>query len=111
MKIHHYTAVPAQPVEGSPGVTIRWVLGRNVGTPNFSTRVIEVEPGASTERHGHPWEHEVFILEGQATVRNAAGDILVGPGTCVYVAPNEWHQFLNAGKDLLRFICVIPKTQ
>lgn len=110
VKIHHYTDVPAQPVEGSPGVTIRWVLGKNVGTPNFSTRVIEVAPGASTERHGHAWEHEVFILEGQATVWHADGETVAGPGTCIYISPYEIHEFRNAGDSLLRLICIVPNT-
>lgn len=111
MQAFHYTAVPSEPAEGREGVAIRWAIGQNVNAPNFILRVIEIQPEASTAYHQHPWEHEVFILEGQATVRGANGEVLAGPGTCVYVAPNEWHQFLNAGKGLLRFICVIPKPQ
>ena len=108
MQVFHYSTVPAEPAEGREGVAIRWALGANVNAPNFVLRVIEVQPGASTAYHQHAWEHEVFILEGQATVREADRDHFAGPGACVYVAPDEWHQFLNQGEGLLRLICVIP---
>lgn len=108
MQIFHYSTVPAEPAEGREGVAIRWAMGGNVQAPNFVLRVIEILPGASTAYHQHPWEHEVFILEGRATVREADRDSFAGPGVCIYVAPDEWHQFLNQGESLLRIICVIP---
>lgn len=108
MQTFHYTEVPAEPAEGREGVAIRWAMGRNVGAPNFVLRVIEVEPGASTPYHQHPWEHEVYVLEGSAAAKGADRETVCGPGTCVFVAPGEWHQFLNAGQGLVRFICVIP---
>ncbi|MFO7917829.1 MAG: cupin domain-containing protein [Anaerolineae bacterium] len=108
MKIYHYETVPAETMEGLEGVSIRWAIGENVGTPNFVLRVIEVEPGAATPYHEHPWEHEAFILQGEATLRDAQGQTQAGPGTCVYVAPDEVHCFMNEGEEVLRFICVIP---
>jgi quercetin dioxygenase-like cupin family protein len=30
------------------------------------------------------------------------------PGTVVFVAPNEVHQFRNTGAQMLRFLCLIP---
>lgn len=108
MKAFPYTDVPSQAVEGCPGVTIRWVIGQNVAAPNFCMRVIAVQPGASTEYHEHPWEHEVFVLEGEGIVRDANGETPIGPGSCVYVKPGEIHCFTNNGSTTLRFICVIP---
>ena len=109
MKTYHYTEVPAEPAEGLPGVSLRWVIGKNVGAPNFVMRVIDVQPGASTEHHKHPWEHEVFVLEGEGHVRRIGGEATIGPGSCVYVEPNEIHQFTNSGGSVLRIICVIPR--
>lgn len=103
-----YTDVPAETMPGATGVAVRWVLSNNVQAPHFSMRVIEVQPGAATERHTHAWEHGVFVLEGAGLVRHQAGESGIGPGTCVYVAPNELHQFANAGASVLRVICVIP---
>ena len=110
MKVFDYASVTAEPAPGSPGVRLRWVLGANVNAPTFYLRVIDVDPGAATEFHSHAWEHEVYVLEGKGNVRNAEGtETPVVPGTCAYVAPNEVHQFVNSGTDVLRFICVIPK--
>ena len=111
MKAYHYTDVPAEPAEGLPGVSLRWVIGKNVGAPNFVMRVIDVAPGKATEHHAHAWEHEVFVLEGQGRVRHAAGEVTIGPGSCVYVAPDEVHQFINVGNSVLRFICIIPRPR
>jgi len=108
MQAFHYLEVPAEPAEGREGVAIRWVLGRNVAAPNFVTRIIEVQPGCSTAYHAHEWEHEVVVLEGQGRVTHEGGETLIRPGSCIYVAPHEAHQFANAGATLLRFVCVIP---
>lgn len=108
MKAYHHAEVPSEPFEGFPGVSIRWAIGKNVGAPNFVTRVIELEPGTATAHHAHPWEHEVFVLQGQGAVRDAQGETPVGPEYCVYVKPNEMHQFVNVGDSVLRFLCIIP---
>lgn len=108
MKSYSYLEIPAEPVEGRPGVRIRWAIGRNVDAPNFVTRIIELDPGATTGYHAHPWEHEVVVLEGAGAVRDAHGRAPLAPGTCVYVAPGEEHEFQNTGEGILRFVCVIP---
>lgn len=108
MKAYSYHDIPAEPAEGMEGARIRWVIGENVGAPNFYTRIIELDPGASTAYHTHPWEHEVVVLEGQGAVRDANGRAPLESGTIVYVEPDEEHQFLNVGDTILRFVCVIP---
>lgn len=96
---------------GANGVIIRVLMGENVGAPNFVMRHFEVAPGGSTPYHAHPWEHEVYILGGQATVRRNGGESLAGPGSFVYVAPGEEHNFSNAGDSALTFLCVIPAAK
>ena len=108
MKAYHYSTISADPVEGLPGVAMRWAIGKNVGAPNFIMRVIDIDAGSATGYHTHPWEHEVFVLEGAGNVRDAGGETPIGPGSCVYVEPNEIHQFINTGGSVLRIICVIP---
>ncbi len=107
MKVEHYTKTPAEAQE-APGVTIRWIIGKDDGAPNFAMRVIEVEPGCNTPFHTHGFEHEVYILAGRGEVRGADGETPVEPGTAVYVEPGERHGFFNTGDEALRFICVIP---
>jgi quercetin dioxygenase-like cupin family protein len=112
MKIVHSREVPAQPVqeEGAKGATIRWLIGRPEGAPNFAMRVFELQPGGSTPLHGHDWEHEVFILEGTAEVHSEKGPIRVTAGDAVLVLPGERHQFRNTGPSVARFLCMIPLT-
>lgn len=107
MKVEHFTETPAETQE-APGVTIRWLIGKDDGAPSFAMRVIEVEPGCNTPFHTHDFEHEVYILAGAGVVRGASGEMLVEPGTAVYVEPGEKHGFFNTGDEALRFICVIP---
>jgi hypothetical protein len=80
MQAYPYSTVPAEPAEGLPGVAIRWAIGKNVGAPNFVTRIIEVQPGCFTVYHQHPWEHEAVILEGAARLRDAQSERQAGPG-------------------------------
>ena len=108
MQAFSYRDVPAEPVAGREGVRIRWAIGRNVGAPHFVARIIELDPGAATGYHTHAWEHEVVVLEGRGTVRDANGIAALEPGVCVYVEPGEEHEFANTGESILRFVCVIP---
>lgn len=110
MRITHYAQVPAEAVEqGATRVTIREVITPEDGAPNFSLRVLEIEPGGHTPRHAHPWEHEVFVLAGRGSVWcQAHGYVELSPGDTVLVAPDEEHQFRGAGEELFRFVCLIP---
>ena len=49
---------------GAEGVTIRVLMGDNVGAPTFTMRHFEIAPGGRTPFHAHAWEHEVYILSG-----------------------------------------------
>ncbi|MHB1294195.1 MAG: cupin domain-containing protein [Anaerolineae bacterium] len=111
MQVHHYTTVEPQPMPGREGVQLRWVLGANVGAPNFAMRVIEISAGTATEQHAHDWEHEVYVIEGQGSAWHADGETSLAPGDCVYVAPNEPHQFRNTGENPLRIVCVVPNPR
>lgn len=101
-----YEKVPAQAV--MEGITIRWVVGKPEGAPNFSTRVIEFAPGAVFARHEHPYEHEIFVLEGEGVAQGTTGEVPMRPGMALYVPPDEPHGYRNTGQGVLRFICVIP---
>ena len=45
--------------------------------------------------HTHPWEHSVFILEGQATLVCAGKAYTVSEGDAVLVPPDVLHQWRN----------------
>ena len=111
MEMRAAESVPANPVseQGAEGVTVRVLIGPNQNAPNFNMRFFEVDSGGNTPLHTHAWEHEVYVLAGQGIVRTAQGDNEVSPGDCVYIAPDEQHQFVNAGSEPLKFLCIVPR--
>ena len=108
MLVRDYRDVESKPSEGAEGVTLRWVVAKEDGAPNFAMRVIDVQPGNSTPHHRHTWEHEVFVLAGQGVVKGKDGEKPIGEGTVVFVPGDEMHEFSNTGREVLRFICMIP---
>jgi len=90
------------------GVKLYWLVDERDGAENFSMRLFEVEPQSSTPFHTHPWEHEVFIIEGEGTVRLEDGEVPFSSGDAIFIKPNEKHQFTNKGDKVLKMICVIP---
>jgi quercetin dioxygenase-like cupin family protein len=108
MIARHYTEVKAEEATEAKGVRLRVVIGEKEQAPNFVMRVYDVQPGASSPRHSHDWEHEVFILSGTGRVFGGGREVSLSPGYTVFVPPMEEHQFTNDGDELLRFICLIP---
>lgn len=110
MKHLHYTDVELQTPseEGVKDTKLRWLISKKDGAENFAMRLFEVKPGGNTPLHQHPWEHEVFILEGNGEARDKETKKPFKEGDVFFVKPNEWHQFVNTGKDTLKFLCLIP---
>ncbi len=113
MKIKIAEEVPAEAVDmdGAEGVKIRLLIHDAEQAPHFYMRQFIVAPGGCTPRHTHAWEHEVYVLSGAGTIVTAEGEIPLRPGHAVYVAPDDDHQFRNAGDEDLTFLCLIPKPQ
>ncbi len=93
---------------GTKDCKVRWLVGPTDGAPNFAMRQFEVAPGGFTPRHSHPYEHEVFVLSGEGKVFCGETPHVLKPGTVVYVAPDEIHQFKNSGPTPLKFLCLVP---
>jgi quercetin dioxygenase-like cupin family protein len=71
-------------------------------------RQFEVASGGFTPKHSHPYEHEVFVLEGEGTILEGDTVHPIRSGDIIYVAPDELHQFRNAGNGPLKFLCLVP---
>lgn len=112
MKVSHYEKVDQAPVtmEGSSGCQVRWLVDEANGAPNFAMRQFEVAPGGYTPRHSHPYEHEVFVLEGQGVVLEGDEEHTLQAGDFVLVTPDEVHQFRNTGSVPLKFLCLVPNS-
>ncbi len=112
MRVDHYERVAQAPVtmEGSSGCQVRWLVDEQQGAPHFAMRQFEVAPGGYTPRHSHPYEHEVFVLEGEGVVLEGDLEHPLRAGDFVLVTPDEVHQFRNTGQAPLKFLCLVPNS-
>lgn len=99
----------AVPESMASGTRIRWIIGEPDNPPTFYMRLFEMEPGAHIKPHFHPWEHEIFILDGSGRLRIGGETYEVSGGTAVYIPPNVEHEYW-AGREGMRFLCMIPKS-
>ncbi len=112
MKVNSCEQVESKPVqmEGAHGCSVRWLVDENDGAPNFAMRQFEVAPGGYTPNHSHPYEHEVFVLDGEGVVMDGDVERPLKGGDVVFVAPNDVHQFRNTGQRPMKFLCMVPNS-
>ena len=112
MKVNHFEDAEqaAVPMDGAVGCQMRRLLGPEDGTPTFAMRQFEVAPGGHTPRHSHPYEHEVFVLEGEGVVVEGEQEHPLAAGDVIFVVPDEIHQFRNTGPQPLKFLCLVPNS-
>ena len=112
MLIRRAETMPGEPMtmDGAREVTMRLMVGRNDGAPNFAMRHFTVAPGGQTPRHSHDYEHEVFVVSGAARVEQGDEFEDLGPGDVVFVRPNTTNQFVNTGSEPFKFLCLVPVT-
>lgn len=109
MKVFHYQSVEAKSAdEGASKLKVRWLITKEMGAPNFAMRLFEMESKGHSPLHNHPWEHEVFIIEGEGLVISQEREKKFKAGDVVFVLPNEKHQFKNNGDKTLKFLCLVP---
>ncbi|GAB6148000.1 cupin domain-containing protein [Stetteria hydrogenophila] len=108
-KVVRYSDVEAQPLpeDMATGAFVRWLIAERDGARNFYMRLFEVKPGGHIKAHYHPWEHEIFVLEGGGEVRIGGRWHRVEAGHAIFIPPNVEHEY-KASESGLKFICVIP---
>ncbi|MGQ9914437.1 MAG: cupin domain-containing protein [Thermogutta sp.] len=97
-------------IEGAAGCTMRVLIGPDDRAPNFTMRQFEVEAGGHTPLHAHPYEHEVYVLEGEGMVMRDGEPLPLRPGMVVFVPANVMHQFRAGERSALKFLCLIPNA-
>ncbi|RLG05098.1 MAG: hypothetical protein DRN68_09075 [Thaumarchaeota archaeon] len=109
-KVVHASKVEALEVreEGAEKTWVKWLISKDDGAPNFAMRLFEVEPGGRTPLHSHPWEPEIFILDGVAKIILDEDAVVVKPETAIYIPSNLRHSIMNPSSKKLRFLCLIP---
>ncbi len=108
--VAHYSLVEAEPVPSNMGIgtTVRWLIKDEDGARAFAMRLFELEPNAKINPHRHPWEHEIFVLEGEGRVRVGSKWYDVSKGYFIFIPPNVEHEYVNTGPTNLSFLCMIP---
>lgn len=107
----HYSNVQEESVKlaGSVGASIRVLINQKDGAPRFIMRRFEIKRGGHIGLHGHPEEHEIYIISGKTRVFNDKGfETVAKPGDVLFVPPDENHGYENVGDETVVFLCVIP---
>lgn len=91
------------------GVVKRSCVTPANGWEGYVMRVFDVEPGGHTGLHNHPWPHINYIPQGTGILHMDGTDYELTEGSFAYVPADVPHQFRNAGKELFRFICIVPE--
>ncbi len=109
-KVGHYEVVPEEKIseDMAIGTWIRWLIRDSDGAPTFAMRMFRVEPGGHIKEHYHPWEHEIYILDGVGDVKIGSRIYRVTKGFFLYIPPNVPHEYWNRGERELVFLCLIP---
>jgi quercetin dioxygenase-like cupin family protein len=70
-------------------------------------------PHTAEQWHTHDYAQQFFyVLEGQATMRTPAGEVVLPTGSGVQIAPGTPHQLANPDSQDLRFLVVsAPSTR
>jgi quercetin dioxygenase-like cupin family protein len=93
MKHVNYLDIPSEDFAeaGAHGISIRWLISKKDGAPNFAMRLLTFESGARSPHHSHSWEHEVFVLKGNGSVGVDEKILPLKTGDVVYIPPNVHH--------------------
>lgn len=56
--------------------------------------------GGKDGQHPHTEDEIYVVVRGSARLQSDTGDVQVGPGSVIYVAAREHHQFVEVSEDL-----------
>ncbi|MFQ5709106.1 MAG: cupin domain-containing protein [bacterium] len=96
---------------GAKDAKMRLLISEKEGAENFAMRMFTVERGGYTPFHFHDYEHEVYVLEGHGVLKGEDDEHSFKAGDVIFVKPNEKHQFINAGPEKMKFLCLIPMPE
>jgi len=90
------------------GIFRIWLVDKRVGANNFFMRLFEILPGFKTKEDSHPYEHGIFILEGEGLVKLGRKSEIVKEGDVLYIPQGNIHSVKNLGENTLKFLCIVP---
>ncbi len=89
--------------------SMKVLISPKEGWDGYVMRVVEVKENGYTPKHSHPWPHVNYILEGEGELMIDSKNHRVVAGSYAYVPGNAVHQFKNIGKNVFKFICIVPE--
>ncbi len=94
--------------EGSHNVKMRQLIGREDGARKTAMHELTLGKGGYSATHRHEWDHQLVVTEGRGTAIIGGRKLPLRPGVVLLVQSNEEHQFVQRGKEPLRFLTVTP---
>jgi len=95
-------------MEGTSGTYIQWLISKRQGAENYAMRLFTLEPGGKIAKHQHPWEHEIYVLQGEGKIGAGEEEVVAKAGNFLYIEPDVPHWYENTGTGDMKFLCIIP---
>lgn len=96
--------------EVDEGIFRIWLIDESLGAKNFFMRMFEILPGKGTKEDKHPYEHEIFVVSGEGKIKTGNTWEDMYPGDAFFIPGNVIHSIKNSGKEMLKFICIVPSS-
>ena len=91
---------------GGPAARLIWL---DDNPPTCVMIYSEIHPDQASAHHTHPWEHELYIIEGAGTLFCDGREYPVREGDAILIPGNVDHYTLNnGGRDAIRRIAMNP---
>ena len=81
----------------TPGSPFARMISVDDNPPTCTMHFSEILPGETSSHHIHPWEHELYVLQGSGTLYCDDKGYPVKEGDAIFVPPQVEHYTLNDG--------------
>lgn len=91
------------PAEGDGHVARQAFAGEGA-----SLRRVQIKAGTKADRHSHPHEQMVLILQGTGRLECEAGTVALRPDTVIHFKSGAWHTALFETDTVLLEVNLLP---
>jgi quercetin dioxygenase-like cupin family protein len=91
-----------------PGITGKWLCGREEGAASVSVLANTVAPGAGAPKHWHDQEEVILVQAGRLWVEFEDRRVVAVPGQTVIIPPRCPHAWGNDGTESVRVLFIWP---
>ncbi|NBK20751.1 MAG: cupin domain-containing protein [Spirochaetia bacterium] len=111
MFVSHRDEIEKKRIESpsSNKVTKQVLVGPNQGWEDHVMRMFTLGKEGFSSRHAHPWQHIIYVVEGEGMLFMDGKDYPLKAGTTAYVPSEILHQLSQSGEEPFVFICIVPE--